>query len=387
MQMYRFITAFDVLAELCSYLSKEEERKSAIRWETASEEDISICIEKYRNLIAIILNSSAREYILSIEESEILEKEFLKLDKLEDKEIHEIYLLAMEVENKIDVYSNWQGKGMIYSLGPLNKNYATTGIAIYPYFAPLWDIRKSERIRDRTLNARFQNYIMVRKAEESPFEIIMHYWNDTGLLKKTDSGWMMSIALTPVSDDAHLDTVEIDNGSGKQIRVDGLKNKDQVEERIINIFEEIFEKKYSIIMFPEALGSEEILCRIKEKMRQHPEYMTLVVLPTCCSGGHNTRTHFERNGECCIPHLRRTAGSIILSNPSKYSSCGYDTLPIFFTGYRSIPENFGKRSGKHDDGSMDQYLFGQRGIIKWKSIGCSWYSTASRCRGGRRTFA
>lgn len=166
-------TVFDVLAILCSAFTKEEEREYALKWVTATAKEIKMVINKYRNFESVILNSSSRQYIFNSDEINFLNQELDKIMNLDKQVKDELYLLAISIENKIDTYADWQLRGMIYRLEPLNANYKSQGISIYPYFLPQWDTSKSEKSRERNLNAKFQNYIMLRKEDESPYEIIM----------------------------------------------------------------------------------------------------------------------------------------------------------------------------------------------------------------------
>lgn len=266
MRLNRNSTAFDLLAILCSLLTREEERKYAITWTTADAKHIRNIIDKYRNLLAVILNASANEYRFTSEETEYLNEELRKIKKECKDNKEEIYRLAIEVEKRLDMYSAWQNRGVIYQLEPLNDNTEKTGIAIYPHIMPQWDTEKSERNRERRLNASFINYMMVRLDDISPFDVVVHYWNDNGLLQKTGNGWRLRVALSPVMDYAELKTKEKETASGYTVRVEGLKNEKTVMNRELQIFDEIFAKEYGIIVFPEILGTEAVLDAIKTRM-------------------------------------------------------------------------------------------------------------------------
>ncbi|MGN0353420.1 MAG: hypothetical protein ACI4ES_17405, partial [Roseburia sp.] len=138
-------TAFDLLAILCSLLSKEQERECDIKWQTATLLDIQKVIKKYKKIVLAVLNSSMREYIFNKDERNMINHILDKMESFDEEHKDEIYLLAREVENKIDIYSDWKTRELIYRIYPLNKNFEETGIAIYPYFSPKWNIKKSER--------------------------------------------------------------------------------------------------------------------------------------------------------------------------------------------------------------------------------------------------
>ncbi|MDE7045154.1 MAG: hypothetical protein K2O97_09140, partial [Acetatifactor sp.] len=89
-----------------------------------------------------------------------MNKELARIKKVNDKT--DIYWLVIEVEKRLDMYSDWQNRGVIYSLDPLNKNVKATGIVIYVRISPAWNTDKSERNRERRLNAGFTNYMMMR---------------------------------------------------------------------------------------------------------------------------------------------------------------------------------------------------------------------------------
>lgn len=307
-------TVFDLLALLCSMLTKEDERKYSIEWVVAGEEHIRDFINKYKNILAVILNASANEYKFTDDQTAYLNIELIQIEKECKSSKEDIYRLAIEVEKRIDMYSKWQNQGVIYRLEPLNTNYKETGIAVYPHIMPQWDTKKSERNRERKLNAVFTNYVIMRSEDISPFEIIMHYWNDTGLLRKTRDGWELRIALSPVMDDAILESEEQESVSGCTVRIKGIKNEQIVEDRILKIFDVLFPKEYGMIVFPEILGSESILQAIKIRMREHPDRCSFVVVPTICRDGKNTLVVLGPGGIECLRQEKTTPAILVAEN-------------------------------------------------------------------------
>lgn len=309
-------TVFDLLAYLCSLLSKEDERKYSTEWAVAGEEHVRDILNKYKNFLAVILNASANEYKFTDTEIAYLNKELIQLKKECKNNREDIYRLAIEVEKRIDMYSKWQNRGVVYRLEPLNTNHKKTGIAVYPHILPQWDTKKSERNRERKLNAAFTNYMIIRSGDVSPFEIIMHYWNDTGLLRKTEAGWEMSIALSSVMDYAVLETDERESPSGCTVRVKGIENEQIVKNRVLRIFDALFPKEYGMIVFPEILGSESILQAIKSRMREHPECCSFVVAPTICCDGRNTLVVLGPGGVECL-RQEKTTPAILITEDGK----------------------------------------------------------------------
>lgn len=309
-------TAFDLLAILCSLLTKEEERKYSIEWVTADEKHIREAINKHKNFLGVILNASANEYKFTNEEIMYLNKELRRIESECKNSKEDIYRLAIEAEKRMDMYSKWQSRGVIYRLEPLNTNYRETGIAVYPRIMPQWDTEKSERNRERKLNAVFTNYMIIRSGDASPFEIIMHYWNDTGLLRKTRDGWELRIALSPVMDDAILETEERETSTGYSVMVKGLADEQAVENRVVRIFDELFPGEYGMIIFPEILGSESILQVIKSRMQEHPECCSFVVLPTICHNGKNILVVLGPGGIECL-RQEKTTPAILITKDGK----------------------------------------------------------------------
>lgn len=309
-------TVFDLLALLCSLLHKEDERKYSIEWAVAGEEHVRDILNKYKNFLAVILNASANEYKFTDSEIAYLNKELNQLKKECKNDREDIYRLVIEVEKRLDMYSKWQNRGVIYRLEPLNTNHKKTGIAVYPHIMPQWDTKKSERNRERKLNAVFTNYMIVRSEDVSPFEIIMHYWNDTGLLRKTRDGWELRIALSPVMDYAILETEEQDSPSGCTVKVKGIGNEQVVKNRVLRIFDALFPKEYGIIVFPEILGNESILREIKSRMQEHPECCSFVVVPTMCHDGRNILVVLGPGGIECL-RQEKTTPAILVTEDGK----------------------------------------------------------------------
>lgn len=307
-------TVFDVFAYLCSMFTKEEERYYAIQWTTADEKHVGRVIHTYRNFLAIILNASANEYRLDDTDISYLNGELEKMERQGKKE--DIFRLIIEMEKRMDMYSDWQNRGAIYDLEPLNGNVGETGIAIYPRIRPLWNTDKSERNRERRFNASFTNYMMVRKEDVLPFEIAMHYWNDRGILHSIEEGWSLRVALAPVMDDAELKAEERDLAVGYTVGVEGLMNEEKVTERVLRVFDQMFLEEYGIIVFPEALGTEEALAGIKSKMREHPEVCTFVIAPTICADGANVLVVLGPGGVECLRH-KKTSPAILITGDGR----------------------------------------------------------------------
>lgn len=301
--------AFDVLAFLCSFFSKEKERECSEMTSAAVLKDVQKIMGKYKNMIATVLNASVNEYRFNSEEIEFMNsclKEIRESYEKNEMNFNEIYFLIIQLEHCIDHFSDWLGKGAIFRVDPLNSNYEETGISIYPYYLPAWNTDKSERRRDRTFNARFENHIMIRKSDASPFEIIMYYWNDSGLLHAIEDGWELRVALSPVMDYAQINAEEIDGEYGKGKRINGTENEKEVTERVVRIFDTLFEKQYGVIVFPEVLGNDKIVNEIKVRMQKHPEIYTFVLLPTMCCDEKNVLVVLGPGG---VELLRRDKGT------------------------------------------------------------------------------
>lgn len=309
-------TAFDVLAELCSLLSKEDERKCEIRWKTAKEEHIQNIVGKYKDFEEIVLNSSDNEYRFNIDEIIVINtalEEFQMKSEADGQQIacdrriqDEIFLLAIKVEQNLGTYQGWVDNFVFHSVPPLNNNVEKSGIEVFPRTCPFWDLNKSERNRAHTLNSHFKNYMIVRKEERLPFQLDMYYWNGSGLLDGTTSDKKLTIALSPIMDYAQLETENLSTKSGNTIRVNGLKNKEIVTQKVLNIFDYIFLKKYSFIVFTECLGTIEIVEEVKQRMRRHPEICTFVVLPTICEKDQNKMIVLGPGGIECLRHNKAT---------------------------------------------------------------------------------
>ena len=59
------------------------------------------------------------------------------------------------------------------------------------------------------------------------------------------------------------------------ILVEGIENENEISGRILATFQQLFYEDYSVIMFPEALGTEQLVLDIQNIMRFLPEIMLL----------------------------------------------------------------------------------------------------------------
>lgn len=325
-------TAFDVFAEICSLLSKEDERKCDISWKTAKEEQIRNVIEKYDDFVKIVLNSSLNEYRFNTDEILVINSTLEELKKKTDAQ-DEIFRLAIEVEQKLDTYAGWLDNTVFHAIQPLNNNVDETKIEIYPYTEPFWDVQKSERNRAHILNTHFKNYMIVRKEDCRPFQLDVHYWDGRGLLDETGTDLKLSVALSPIMDYAKLDTSDSITKKGDTIIVHGLRNKQIVTQRVLDIFDELFTKKYSLIVFTECLGTRETVEEIKGRMRMWPEVCTFVILPTICENDKNTLIVLGPGGTECLRHHKATPFILIGKDKvSRREQLEYDNrIPVLIT--------------------------------------------------------
>lgn len=114
---------FDLLAYLCSRIPKEDERKFAIKWKTVSKNNVKKILTKYNRLMHIVLDSSMKKYVFEERDMKVINTVLAAIEMLQEDELHEIYLLAVEIENKIGRYDGWNAKGMFWRMEPLNQNY------------------------------------------------------------------------------------------------------------------------------------------------------------------------------------------------------------------------------------------------------------------------
>lgn len=330
--IYEDGTAFDALAEICSLLSKEAERKCEISWKTAEEDNIRIMIEKYEDFIETVLNSSDNEY--KFNKKDIASVNTVLKELREESDVQDVlFHLAIAIEQSLGAYSGWLNNKVFHAVAPLNSNVDETGIKIFPRTVPFWSLRKSERKRAHTLNSRFKNYMIIREEDLSPFQLDVYYWSDSGLIDDTDSDCTFSVALTPVMDYAELDTYQSTTQKGNTIVVKGLKDKKIVTKRVLDIFDKLFVKKYSVIVFPECLGTDEIVDGIKQRMRAHPEIFTLVILPTICENEKNTLIVLGPGGTECLKHNKTTPFILIdENNLERREQLKYDNhIPVLLT--------------------------------------------------------
>lgn len=292
-------TVYDFLAELCALMNKEKERQCAIQRTGMEECHYKKMMEKYEPFLKMVLNSISNEYIFNNIELVHIDKLLQQLGK---ESSDDIFHLAVAVEQIIPEYNGWLEETVFHSVSPMNKNCEETGIEIYPRTMPLWRLDKSERNRRRILNSYLKNYTVVRKSDVLPFQLDVTYWNDKGLFKKTESGYEFSVALSPAMDYAELLTENVENQEGHTVTVQGLKNEEAVTKRILDIFDQLFLKRYSMIVFTEGLGTEKLVNEVKERMSIYPDYCTIVVLPTICKDNINRLIVLGPGGVTCLQH-------------------------------------------------------------------------------------
>ena len=259
-----------------------------MRWSHTGEKVFDVIVQKYRELITIVLNASTCGYEFSEDDIDYINSVLTKIHRHNDLE--EVFLLVCLIENSIDIYAPPRIDAMIEEVDALNKNFEETEIRVFPHYQPAWDTSKSERKRALTFNSQFTNYMIVRREDMSPFEFRAHVLHDVGLFKESTNGKCLKIALSPVTDEAVLKCKRVQTRNEDVLLVEGIENEEDVSSRILTMFEQLFYQDYSIIMFPEALGSVQLVEDIQNIMRQQPEIYTFVLLPTICGGKQNILT-------------------------------------------------------------------------------------------------
>lgn len=253
---------------------------------TASQEYIDKVLKKYQHFMEIVLEANAYNYELADEGicyiNGVLEQ-FCR-----DEDLDEVYLLIRLIERRIDAYNPDRKDDFIEEIEALNGNFCETGIRVYPRYEPGWDTAKSERKRARTFNAYFSNYIIVRTENMEPFEITAHVLHEEGILKGDEMA--LRIALSPVTDTAVLECRIDKKEQGDTVLVEGVQNRIEVTGRILSTFQELFYQDYSFIIFPEALGTEQLVSDMQAIMRCRPDIYTFVLVPTICGNGQNVLT-------------------------------------------------------------------------------------------------
>lgn len=284
----QYHTVFDLLAVLCSFFTPEEERKCAMKWAGSTDAQAARIMKKYKQLLDVTLEASSRDYVFDAQEISYVNEVLRELES--QTPLEELFLLARLVEGKIGSYRQLWMNSTGETVTALNANSAEIGVSVLPRYHPVWNLRKSSRQRRLMFNAQFQDYMIVRKQDMELFHMSMYILEDDLLFKEEKGEKCLKIALSPVMDAAVLECRRLGDTEQELLVVDGIVNAEAVNSRILQVFEQLFYKDYSMIVFPEALGTAEIVAEIQQRMRIHPEICTYVLLPTICRENQNVLT-------------------------------------------------------------------------------------------------
>lgn len=170
---------------------------------------------------------------------------------------------------------------------PLNRNHERVQVKIYPTIRPFWSLNKAESTRALNINAVLSNYHAIFSSDERAAEIRYYYLRSDIVTRAIAKENGISIALSPVCNDAKLILKHDEINDTKKIRVMGLENKEHVNTRIKQIFKVVFDRGFHLIAFPEVIGSREVMQDIQCMMRKDPSRSSLVFLPTFYEDGYN----------------------------------------------------------------------------------------------------
>ena len=95
-------TVFDLLAILCSFLNKEDERECAIQLWTANEDFLSSIIEKYNKLEKIVIDSVKHEYIFNDADIAYINEVLKEIQENIIEIKKEIFWLILQIEKGLE---------------------------------------------------------------------------------------------------------------------------------------------------------------------------------------------------------------------------------------------------------------------------------------------
>ena len=200
-----------------------------------------------------------------------LEKEYEKIMFL-------LYCIDYIIKDRVLFFQDNQNE-----IIALNSNYNENGIFLLPYYDCSWKRKSRGKQHGYTLNHSLSNTYFIQKEKLGKLTI-KHIVIANDLFPITNIRHTLKIGCSSVTNLETISapkTIVID--STKYFAVDEFKNKSIVKEKVLSVLEEAKKQEIDILVFPEMLGTEELISEVKEKIDtnyDYQEYPKIIVLPS-----------------------------------------------------------------------------------------------------------
>lgn len=242
-----------------------------------------------------------------------------------DKWIHDCYIIFDNFEDDREIYES------------LNDNMEQTKIAILPRVKCNWEVRKVGNNWEQALiNFYYLNYEKLNDMKVKNYKI------DSNVILNMEQAYL-KIAISPLTRNISVKFskpyARRDNKSGalqKLFRVEGVEREHDIEEMVISNIIEAGKNGANILVFPEMLGTENMLKNVLDKLSDFIDdnIPPLIVFPSIwkCSEADSDNTNrsclildgedilFEQYKRCCFKYNNGESDVYEdLSRDSKYN--------------------------------------------------------------------
>ena len=176
----------------------------------------------------------------------------------------------------------------VEELMPYNTNFDKTQILLFPKVRCRWEHKSQGRCYKNNLENFIEHFIYVEREHIKGIEL-HHYIISPSFFRKFEKKKALKIAVSPITDQDVLESEEYQRDGNIYFNINALKGEKIVKDNLQSIIENTVDKKADILLFPEMLGSEDMI-RDMQNTCDFGESPMLIVWP---SVWENTKDNIE----------------------------------------------------------------------------------------------
>ena len=191
----------------------------------------------------------------------------------------------------------------------LNDNVDECNLQLVPKFFCKWSHNNREKNTTKTVNS-FLKHCFYIPAEVLRGYKVKHVFLSRRFENATDRG-SLRVAITPLCNTAELLLDLYEKDGTYYFAIEGVSKVDEIKECVLNQLELAKEGDADILLYPEMLGSEEILGTVMGQLQAFSEdekdYPELIICPTVWNDNKNVCYVLDKYGTTVVKQEKQHA--------------------------------------------------------------------------------
>lgn len=181
----------------------------------------------------------------------------------------------------------------------LNNNHNEEKISLLPRYACSWEHNNRAIYHGLGINnVILKHSYYIKQAEADEYNIKSVIMKST-LNSRVNVSTNLAVGVSPVTNEELLEIYETNDEEGYGLfEIKSLKNVGKINDKILRILNDAIKQKVEILVFPEMLGSEELVEEVSEFLERHGNgYPVITVLPSIWRDNRNVSVVVDSTGE------------------------------------------------------------------------------------------